>query len=774
MNGHRSGAVGLLFVLTAGCVDVDLGGPSVSCDAGTRRCVEAKPDGGQDAGLGEDHGDAGLSEGDAGPVEADAGFVELSNLASTATPFIVAPAPLATIAAELGALVQQSTGRAPVIVSTRPAGSTAIELSADAGQDLTTDGFRISSPDPATIRVDARTPTGVANGVFDVLERSLGVRWLMPYAGAAGTHVPPQPAWRVSRASRVVNPGFLERRLSAGYVEPNAWAQWMRHLGMDSYAPDPSFHHNLYEIFPPSRYRRSHPHFYPVVGGVRYPLESSIGTGTDSENHSWQPVLTAPGLLDAGVENVVAFFRQHPTREWYSLGMNDSVAWGDDAVAGRALNALGYVDMSDPYFAWVNHLVRDVNRAVPGKRFGLLAYHNLADAPSFAVEPNVVPYLTYDRMMWLDPARRQRDQLRTTGWEARARQLGWYDYVYGDQPIIAGAPIYSVPRIYPHVLAEAVAFGHAHGVRYYYAEAYPSTDAWTEGPKLYVLMKLLWNPTANVDALLQDWYRAAVGEAAAPALARYFAHWEAFWRTRAVQTSWFTRSSGDYLDFSNTSYLEQLTAADRDTLDRAMAEVVAQAPDGGYAVRARVLEQGWQAVRRRAFGPEFDLTLGTTPAGFSRSYAEAMDGPDGGQALGWLPWTRPNVQTELLANGFDTTTKASGSSSLHLSLRALSSETGMAWNETSVPAAGATSFCVRARVRATSDTAGLYLELQSADGGQLQVRKRHFGATDGGFVFRVNCVEHADAGVVRLAAFLETFSPGTASAWFDDVELYAR
>lgn len=744
---------------------------TAACDAGPCPCdagrVPVNPP--TDAGVDDAGIDADDAGADAGLAGADAGVVELRPFTSV----IVAPPALQPEAAELRALIFQSTGNAMDIVPARPDGTSAIELALDGGSaELAVDGFRVSSPDPSTVVITGRTRTGVANGVFDLLERSLGVRWLLPYDGEAGTHVPRHATARIPRTPRIENPGYVDRRLSEGYADPAPWAQWIRHVRMDSSTA--AFHHNLYELFPPSRYRLSHPHFYPVTSGVRLPHERDIGAGTDAENHSWQPLLSAPGILDAGVANVLDHFRRNPSLAWFSLGMNDSLNWGDDALAGRPLNSLGYVDMSDPYFRWVNLLVGEVGRVLPGKRFGLLAYHNLADAPSFALEPNVVPYLTYDRMQWLDAARRQRDQLRTTNWARRARELGWYDYVYGDQPIVAGAPIYAVPRIYPHVMAETLAFGHANGVRYYYAEAYPSTDAWTEGPKLYVLSKLLWSPTADVDALLADWYLAAVGPAAAPALARYFAHWEAFWRTRAVQTSWFTRSTGDYLLFTDTSYLDQLTPADRDTLDTAMADVVALAPDGGPAARARLLAHGWQAVRQRAFGPAFDLSRGTLPVGFGRSYAEDMEGPDGGQPSGWLPWTRPNVQTELLANGFDVSNKATGHSALHLSLRALTQQSGMAWSERSVAAGGGTTFCLRSRIRATTDTAGLYLELQAADGGALRTGTRHFAATDGGFVPRVHCLEHPDAGTVRLAVLLETFEPGTASAWFDDVELFAR
>lgn len=41
--------------------------------------------------------------------------------------------------------------------------------------------------------------------------------------------------------------------------------------------------------------------------------------------------------------------------------------------------------------------------------------------------------LPIDRMQWIDPARKNSDKIRTKAWMEKASELGWYDYIYGDQ-----------------------------------------------------------------------------------------------------------------------------------------------------------------------------------------------------------------------------------------------------------------------------------------------------------------------------------------------------
>jgi len=122
-----------------------------------------------------------------------------------------------------------------------------------------------------------------------------------------------------------------------------------------------------------------------------------------------------------------------------------------------------------------------------------------------------------------------------------------------------------IPKISLNVIPEALRWGAENGVVHYYAEALPTAD-WHSGPMLYLILKLTWDPKQNVDALLDDWCKAAVGEKAAPYLKKYYQGCSDFWEKEVPKTAFFKekkqrqylgRSSG-YLDAVEPEWLDQM------------------------------------------------------------------------------------------------------------------------------------------------------------------------------------------------------------------------
>lgn len=397
------------------------------------------------------------------------------------------------------------------------------------------DGFSILFPDNNTIVVSGSTDLGTQFGVYEFLERYIGVRWLMP--GASGEFVPANQKLSLPVRNIKGSPAFASRLLSG--LKGSEQYYWALHNRMHGQI---KFHHNLFELFPPERYTKKHPEFYPVIKGKRYLSE-------DGAEHGWQPCFLAPGLVDEAVKNICDYFAKHPEEMSYSLGVNDSGGHCEcdvcRAKTGGLKNYLGLRHMSDPYFEWANAVVEGVLKTYPDKWFGMLAYSELAEPPSREkVHPRIIPFMTYDRMKWVAPSFEKNGKALTEQWRAKSPVLGWYDYIYGTP--------YLVPRIYFHKMADYYKWGYEHGVRAMYAEAYPN---WGEGPKLYLAMKLQWNPYLDVDALLLEWYEACVGKKAAPHLKAYYDLWENYWTKKAPKTKWFAKG-GQYLRFDEAGYLD--------------------------------------------------------------------------------------------------------------------------------------------------------------------------------------------------------------------------
>ncbi|MDY6949972.1 MAG: DUF4838 domain-containing protein [Thermodesulfobacteriota bacterium] len=465
------------------------------------------------------------------------------------------------------------------------------------------DGFVITFPDEKNVVIAGYTDLGVEFGVYEFLERYVGVRWLLP--GQAGEHVPMRESIEIPRKDVCEEPAFISRKLSG--LKGQAQSAWARRNRMHGCI---EFHHNLFELFPPHEYGKAHPEFFPTIGGTRCETPKDRKRG-------WQPCFTAPGIVEEAVSNICSHLSRYPEEKSYSLGVNDS---GGHCECSRCLakdsgqlNFLGYRDLSDRYFGWANAVVEGVLKEYPDKWFGCLAYSEVAAPPSgVSVNGRIIPYMTYDRMKWIDKDIERNSKKITERWAAKASQLGWYDYIYGTP--------YLLPRVYFHKMAEYYKYARAHGVRAVYAEAYPN---WGEGPKLYVTLKLLWNPSRDVDTLLKEWYVCAVGEEGASDLAAYYDHWERFWTQRVLASDWFTRE-GQILGFNDPGYLEKVTFDDISKSRILLERVVAKTRTKKQRSRALLLLRAFEYYEASALS-YLGLVEGRREPGKGEEYYENMN-----------------------------------------------------------------------------------------------------------------------------------------------------
>ncbi|WP_158606734.1 DUF4838 domain-containing protein [Paenibacillus ginsengarvi] len=472
---------------------------------------------------------------------------------------------------------------------------------------LNSDGFAIH-PHGTRIVIAGSTPSGTLYGVYEFLERYAGVRWLMP--GDNGEDVPSQTDLDVPDQDVVMQPAFFSRVFSPGvsWTQAPERSDWLDKNRLHNQI---QFHHNLLKLFPPSKYGSTHPEYFPVRNGQPYipPTDST---------HGWQPCFTAPGIVQEAIQNIIQYFGDHPEETSYSLGMNDSGGFCEANPAHpdypNKINSIGLVDMSDIYYGWVNQVVEGVLDVYPDKWFGLLAYQEVMDPPSFALTPRVVPFLTKDRMAWADPAVEAAGKAQVAAWAAVSDNLAWYDYMYGTP--------YLLPRVYNHLMADNYKYAKQAGVSAHYAELYPN---WGEGPKPWLSAKLQWDPDADEDALLQEWYVRAVGPTAAADLAAYYDHWEQFWTDRVLSTDWFqSRKMTTYLEFNYSEYLNLVT--DQEIADsRALLEsVVAKAQTAPQKARANLLLRAFEYYEASALSYPKDEPAPTD----STSALALLDGLD--------------------------------------------------------------------------------------------------------------------------------------------------
>lgn len=430
------------------------------------------------------------------------------------------------------------------------------------------------------------TDTALIYGLYHFLEEYLGVRWLM--AGDYGTHVPQLESVAVERKEIKEIPVYVSRVLSPldwGGAPVAHQREWYKYNRMGQRV---EFHHNLYRLYNPDEYAKSHPQFYPMRHGERLIPD----TRRDSRGWSWQPNFSDSDIAEIGAQKIIDFFRKNPRVESYSLGINDNHEFDDspESLQRRSgeKNSLGLEDVSDDYFQWANEVVVRVSSVYPDKTFGTLAYTNITDPPRRVnIHPQIVPYMTYDRMQWALPRNKEADQKRTRDWAAMSSRLGWYDYSYGAW--------YRVPRVYFRLMGEYLSWAADHKVDHYYSEIYPN---WVgEGPKPWLTAKLLWNPYQDVDMLVLDWCQAAVGSASAPLLKEFYDMWEHYWTEVMSESEWMTSRNATYANFADQRYLEKVTPEMLERGDQIFKEALEKEALPEQKERLQRMEKMWQYYR---------------------------------------------------------------------------------------------------------------------------------------------------------------------------------
>ena len=374
---------------------------------------------------------------------------------------------------------------------------------------------------------------GQAFAVAALLEQQGGVRWLFP--GPLGEAVPERERWVIADANRIDEPAFRAREIE-GISNWNVipWEtitqtqQWLHRNGMRSGRYP--YIHNLGHLIEPKQYGKAHPEWYALVDGKR---QNDLYEAT----HNLQPCVAAPGLAEHVANQVVAYFDEHPEAQCYSLANVDGSGFcqcdGCRALDGEYANRAwgSYVGrVTNRMYRFFNRVADLVARKHPDKILGTLAYSEYLYPPSFDLHPMLMPYVCSTRDGYCNPRFKSEDQWILEQWSKRARQVGVYQYFHG-----AG---YLVPRIYPHLLNDALCHAYEHGARGFTAEAFPNWGL--DAPKLYCLAKGLWNPYTDVDKALDDFCTSAFGSAA-PAMRRVFDLAEQTWtRLESFEnTHWF-------------------------------------------------------------------------------------------------------------------------------------------------------------------------------------------------------------------------------------------
>ena len=425
--------------------------------------------------------------------------------------------------------------------------------------------------------------SGSLFAVYDFLFDQ-GCRWYFP--GEFGTVVPKKATIAVGDVDRRRKPAFLKH----GFWTKPGFKDKARGLDADA------DHARWYAR---NRYISYHAIYdNPSDGSIMGPFRKA---GITAENHPEWFALNKDGsrsknMVCMGNPEVVAFladhakksFRDNPHLKSYGYAPPDGLPLCLCENCRKANGDLQIVSqwdfsmipcISGSYYRLMDEVAKAVKEEFPDRRIGVSIYAGRIMPPPtyWKMQPNVVgacAFIEYALMRPIDdPDNWESTQIRSLlkSWKSRIDHVSYRPY-YPSFLVNMALPI----PFYRNN-ARDVKWLHANGVEGFIWEGWPSWGTDLLGP--YLRSRLMWDPAADAEAIIDEFYATFYGPAAAPAKAFYDA------LEKALVSS---PVNGHESEFIHELYTPALVASLAPYIEA--AEKAVAAPDAAaFAARVRMV-----------------------------------------------------------------------------------------------------------------------------------------------------------------------------------------
>lgn len=296
---------------------------------------------------------------------------------------------------------------------------------------------------------------------------------------------------RLPQCHIVSNPAFAYREVS--YYYPNhsqLYADWHHlHTQADRNKMFSMFVHTFNKLLPPKDYFDTHPEWYSLNNGHR--------------SRDGQLCLSNPEMLDKLCTNLSIQMIATPPHDIWSVSPNDNynVCECDNC---RRLDSI-YGGPSGTLLWFVNQ----VARRFPDNTIATLAYQYTRKAPTSDIRPDS------NVLIMLCPIEVGREKPIATSdftndmedWTQLTDNIFIWDYVVQFRNFWDPFPNL-------HVLQPNLQYFRDHGVRMMFEQAsgVDNITSWMD-IRCYMIAKLLWNPDADMDSIMADFYQSYYGDA---------------------------------------------------------------------------------------------------------------------------------------------------------------------------------------------------------------------------------------------------------------------
>lgn len=370
---------------------------------------------------------------------------------------------------------------------------------------------------------------GTLYGTYRFLEE-LGVRWFYP--GKFGEVVPSQNNILIKDMNIKMEPYFKYRA-----VWPESWPYtaensiWERRIGfgLGEATPDTTIH---YFTSWTKKYQQTHPEYFALNGPV--PNFSHI-------------CFSNPAAREQMLQDVREFFISHPDPvkyPYFCLTHNDGhIRTCDCNLCGSKRIGTNGASGTDSQIVVETaiYLAEKIKKEFPDRGILIAAYNNyLRPPPGIDRLPDNVSVMIAkaSRLHYWSEDNKKNLRDIIEGWQKlKPREIFLWEYYDCDSDTRTG-----VPMLAPHFISEDMAYlkklsaeaPAIKGEAIFAVNFNPLNPKQIEGRSwwfdlnYYITSKLLWDPSLNVDDLLNDYFNKFYGPAALP-VKQYFSKTEETW-----------------------------------------------------------------------------------------------------------------------------------------------------------------------------------------------------------------------------------------------------
>ncbi len=382
-------------------------------------------------------------------------------------------------------------------------GKPVAELTSYAEPEYRDESFRYLNKD-SNIFIFGGKQRGTMYGVFSFLENELGCRWYTPTVEL----IPQKKTFSFDTLIYEDGPGIQVRNDFYYLAFDPVWAARNkmngRHSGGLAVHTQPggveSYWkvHTFYYFMPPDEFFEDHPEYFSLKDGKR------ITDRAESWAERGQLCLSNKDVLKIITERLIEEIKQHPGHRIYSVSQND---WRNPCECDQCQAIVErYGGEESGILLWFVNQVADKIKAIyPEKLVGTLAYQYTRSAPD-KIRPldNVVIRLCPIEACVAHPLEscphNQSFMKDLEDWAAISPQLFIWDYVVNFARYIMPYPNFQVLQPNIQTFRDNKAIGIMEQA------AYQDRGGEFSELKSYLISKLLWNPDADADAIIDDFF----------------------------------------------------------------------------------------------------------------------------------------------------------------------------------------------------------------------------------------------------------------------------